>query len=508
MRSDLLNLRLSGVLCHPTSLPGDFGIGDLGPNAYKFIDFLSATKQSLWQLLPFGPTVEGDFHSPYGTSSAFAGNPLLISPERLWKQGLVRRRSVTDLREMFRNASVKKRVPFRRLAVRKEALLQEAFNGSFHGGVAHEVELFRAENPWVNDYAVFMALRKTIDRPREQWDRELRCKGHGVQQRVRDLREQINFEIFCQYIFFQQWRDLKEYANGKNIFLIGDMPIYVSDDSADVWAHGEYFDLDPKTKRARRVSGVPPDRFNSSGQRWGHPVYDWKALERDSFSWWVKRLGTTLANVDLIRIDHFRGFCEYWAVPRSAKTAEFGKWCGCPGERLFDALKKKLGSLPIIIEDLGIITPDVVALKDRYNLMGMKILQFGFDDPNLRESPYVPFNFQENYVVSTGTHDNPTSREWFNALASDQKKRLIEYLGAPARKDVVREFIRMAMSSAARYCITPVQDLIDLGKEGRMNFPGTQSWNNWSWRMKEIPSASGSYLSKFTELYQRTDLHR
>ena len=504
MNNELLSKRLSGILLHPTSLPGPYGIGDLGSQAYKFIDILAKSKQSLWSILPLGPTFKEDFHCPYSSYSGFAGNIFLISPEKLYKEGLISRADLNIYTKSVASKN-KSRINYTKLEPAKAKLLRLAYQNSIKKD-GDLIEGFLHKHPWARDFASFTALRKKINKTRKSWDVDLRTKNpKRIKNLLSQLSEEVRFEIFCQHLFFKQWAELRSYAHSKNVYICGDLPIYMADDSADVWAHPEYFQLDRKTGLAKLVSGVPPDSFSKTGQLWNHPIYNWSEMEKDHFGWWVDRMKTLFGLVDYLRIDHFRGFVAYWGVQGNSKTAEHGMWMTCPGEKLFHTLQKKLGDLPIVVEDLGVITPDVEDLRDRFGFMGMKILQMGFDSSGpLSESPYVPINFLPNYVVYTGTHDNNTSLGWYESLPQRHKRRLMQYLGIEGKKELIWSFIRLAQSSVARWSIIPVQDIMHLGREARINHPGTADWKNWTWRMADnISSPKLEKLRELTETYQR-----
>ncbi len=502
--------RASGVLLHPTSLPGRFGIGDLGNEACAFIDFLAACGQSLWQVLPLGPTGYGD--SPYQCFSAFAGNPLLISPARLSEDGLL---SADDLIEgpRFRPS----RVDFGRAIDYKKALLDRAFvnfNRSTHGGLRSEfVDFCNASDWWLEDYALFRALKHAhggvawID-----WEPRFALRDPGALASAREaLRNSVEAEKFVQFLFFRQWAALKAYCGERGISIIGDAPIFVASDSADVWAHPEFFKLDSR-RRPIVQAGVPPDYFSKTGQLWGNPIYDWNAMRATGFEWWIDRLRATLQTVDILRIDHFRGFAACWEVPARDKTAEHGRWVEVPGRELFTTLRNTFGEMPIIAEDLGVITPDVEALRDDFGFPGMRVLQFAFRGDS--KTIDLPHNYVRNSVVYTGTHDNDTTVGWFNSKAGESSTRsaediererahCLEYLDTDGR-EVHWDLIRAAWASVANTAVTPLQDLLGLGSRARMNLPASEQ-GNWQWRFRAgaLTRTISDKFRKLTELYGR-----
>jgi 4-alpha-glucanotransferase len=473
--------RASGLLLHVTSLPSPYGIGDMGPAALAWIDRLADAGQSWWQSLPLGPTGYGN--SPYEPLSSFAGNDLLISPDWLIEDGLARASdcqiSSSPQGEIDYNAVI----PF------KHRLLKTAWSNLKAGArpdLRAAYEQFRNEQAhWLEDYALFRALKvKFSGAYYLEWTGELvRREVTATEQVTRGFTDTIGLVCFAQFLVFRQAERLKAYAHLKGVALIGDVPFYVSPDSSDVWANPELFLLD-EHGRPRFVSGVPPDYFSSQGQLWGNPAYDWEALRARGFDWSTSRLRSLLAHVDLIRLDHFRGFAAAWHVPAGAPTAQTGKWVPGPGAEFFQAVEHGLGALPFIAEDLGIITPDVYALRDQFHLPGMRVLQFAFDGHS--DNPYLPQNFVTNTVVYTGTHDNPTTREWFEDLPHDQQENLWKYLKRPpgASSEVTPALLEVAWSSPAALAIAPLQDLLNLGREARMNVPG-RAEGNWRWRVTE-----------------------
>jgi 4-alpha-glucanotransferase len=490
--------RTAGLLLHPTSLPGGHGIGDLGAQAYAWVDFLAVAKQHLWQVLPLGPTGYGD--SPYQSFSAFAGNPNLISLDRLVEQDLLEN---ADLENAPSNDG---RIDYGAVIPFKEAALRRAFETFQKGATSEQRAAFEAfceaQAYWLDDYALFMALKEAHGGGAwNSWDEPLRTrKKRALQRFAQDYAESIVRRKVWQWLFYGQWHDLKDYANGKAIKIVGDIPIFIAFDSADAWANPELFYFDEEGN-PEVVSGVPPDYFSATGQRWGNPIYRWKKMERRGFEWWVSRFRSSLEFYDLIRVDHFRGFESYWEIPAENDTAEDGRWVKGPGQALFDALKKELGELPIIAEDLGIITPAVEQLRDDNGLPGMKVLQFAFAGGGT--DPYLPHNYAQNCVVYTGTHDNDTTRGWFDAAPEAERDFVRRYLG---REDhaVVWELVRLAYASVARYAVVPLQDALQLGSEARMNTPGA-AVGNWGWRFGEgqLEPWLAPALADMVETYNR-----
>lgn len=469
--------RASGLLLHVTSLPSPYGIGDLGPAAFAWVDRLHDAGQSWWQALPLGPTGWGN--SPYQCLSSFVGNGLLISPELLIEDGLLKG---DDCKEQFSSTSVDYDVviPF------KHRLLKMAW-ASFHAGMRRDLlpaykEFCESRASWLEDYAVFRVLKvKYHSAHYFDWPTELVHRVPSALARARrDLADEIDQVRLAQFLLFRQADRLKTYARAKNVRLIGDLPFFVSPDSSDVWANPELFLLD-ETCRPRVVAGVPPDYFSEKGQLWGNPIYDWEALRRTGYSWWIDRISALLAHVDVIRLDHFRAFAAAWHVQAGAPTAETGEWQPGPGAEVFNAVQNRLGALPFIAEDLGIITPDVSALRDRFQIPGTRVLQFAFDGNP--DNIHLPQNYCANTVVYTGTHDNATTREWFQNLPGQEQRYVWNTLRQPEGeiRDVTPALIRLAWSSQAALAMTPFQDVLNLGRDGRMNVPGSAE-GNWRWR--------------------------
>ena len=469
----------SGVLVHVTSLPSPYGIGDVGPAAFSMIDRLQAAGQSWWQALPLGPTGYGN--SPYQSLSSFAGNGLIISPDGLIEEGLLRASDCDDGRLFPKDAvDYDVVIPF------KHKLLEKAWNtfGAMpRSALRLDYDQFCAEQAhWLNDYALFRALKARHGGVSYlEWPEALIHREPGaLAEARRNLAQLIGQVCFAQFLLFRQGKRLREHAHAKGVRLIGDLPFFVSPDSSDVWANPELFLLDDH-HRPRFVAGVPPDYFSAQGQLWGNPVYNWEALRRTGYRWCIDRLKALLAHVDVVRLDHFRGFAAAWHVPAGAKTAQSGQWMPGPGADFFSAVQRELGTLPFIAEDLGVITSDVRALRDQFQLPGTRILQFAFDGN--AGNPYLPHNYVPNTAVYTGTHDNNTTRGWFETLPEDQRRNMWNYLKRPSGQsdEVAWELIRLAWSSAAGLAIAPLQDLLNLGAEARMNLPGSVG-GNWRWR--------------------------
>jgi 4-alpha-glucanotransferase len=471
--------RASGVLLHLSSLPSPYGIGDLGPAALAAVDRLQAAGQSWWQALPLGPTGYGN--SPYQSLSSFAGNGLLISPDWLIEEGLLQAGDCEAGRWLPKNAvDYKAVIPFKYKLL---AMAWSSFSSLRRSALRLDYDQFCLDQAcWLDDYALFRALKAKLggayylDWPAEYIHRE----PAALARARRDLAEPIEQVRFAQFLLFRQGKRLQEHAHAAGIHLIGDLPFFVSPDSSDVWANPDLFLLD-EHRRPRFVAGVPPDYFSAQGQLWGNPVYDWQALRRTGYRWCIERLRALLAHVDVVRLDHFRGFSAAWCVPAGAATAQSGNWVPGPGAEFFDAVRKELGTLPFIAEDLGSITSDVRALRDQFQLPGTRVLQFAFDGNP--DNPYLPHNYIPNTVVYTGTHDNATTCGWFQALSDDQRRNVWNYLKRPAGNsdEVAWELIRLGWSSVAGLAMVPLQDLLNLGAEARMNLPGSVE-GNWSWR--------------------------
>ncbi len=498
----MLRKRASGILLHITSLPAQYGIGDLGPEAYKFVDFLVKSKQNYWQVLPLNHTTPQTAHSPYNCSSAFAGNPLLISPQFLYRDGFLSKDELKERPSFSRN-----RTEYVKVAAYKKRLFDSAFGRFKDRFQSEEYENFKAENSfWLEDFATFISLQKHFrKRGWQTWPRRIRDRKSEDMEAIRKrLDDEIERQSFLQYVFYKQWWDLKRYCIQSGIQVIGDIPIYVIYDSPDVWAHPELFKLD-RHKRPQYIAGVPPDYFSQTGQLWGNPVYDWESLKKTGYYWWMERIKHNVKIFDLVRIDHFRGLIAYWQVPVNHKTAKNGMWVDGPKDNFFKVLLRHFPSAPIIAEDLGYITADVKEVIEKYGLTTMRVLQFAFDGAP-SSNPHLPHNHIENCIVYTGTHDNNTTRGWFVKEATrTQKKRLSEYLGQKVSSAQINwQLIRLAMSSVARLSIIPVQDLLGLPGSARMNRPAA-SKGNWLWRLRpgELSTIVSSKLRKLTQIYAR-----
>jgi len=503
----MANVRRSGILLHPTSLPGRWGIGDLGTAAYTFVDFPAAAGQQLWQVMPLGPTGYGD--SPYQGFSAFAGNPLLISFDLLLEQGLLAPEDLAGV-PTFGNDSIDYGavIPFKLEVLRRSF---ERFKALATPEQRQAFADFRAEQRgWLADYTLFAAIKEAHGGANwNTWERAIaRREPSVIGEWASRLSYQTEFQAYMQFMFFEQWRRLKAYANERGIHIIGDIPIFVAYDSTDVWANRNLFELDDDGNPTV-VAGVPPDYFSATGQLWGNPLYRWDVIARQGYRWWIERFRATLTLVDIARIDHFRGFAAYWEVPASEETAINGRWVQGPGEALFQAVRQALGStstslstgLPIIAEDLGVITPDVEALRGNLGFPGMKVLQFAFGGD--ADSPYLPHNYTPHCIVYTGTHDNDTTLGWWNTVTPSDRHHVQLYLGRDG-SDIGWDFIRLALASVAEMAVVPMQDVLNLGSEGRMNTPGSAG-GNWGWRYSEamLTVDLAERLRSLTEIYGR-----
>lgn len=503
--------RSSGILLHPTSLPGPFGIGDFGTAAYEFADFLASAGQSIWQMLPLGPTGYGD--SPYQCFSAFAGNPVLISLVRLADEGLLAVQEIAELPPFSSD-----QVEYERVNQFKSQKLSMAFAGfrtSAPESMKSRFEAFKeAEHAWLPDYALFRALKDRFGGVAwPKWEPAFALREPAALQRAQsELADKIDEQEFLQFVFFEQWQELKSYCHDKKLRIMGDLPIYVAHDSADVWAHHEYFHLD-QNGNATRVAGVPPDYFSSTGQLWGNPIYRWERMAADGYSWWIERFRAAFRMFDLLRVDHFRGFEAYWEVPGGEKTAQNGKWVKGPGADIFAAVAAKLGRLSILAENLGVITSAVEAIRKRFGFPGMAILQFAFgNDP--QGPSFRPHNYERNLVAYTGTHDNDTVMGWWTSKpgkgsirTEDDIRKEREFTRRYLKLDgdeIHWAFIRTLMASVADTVIFPVQDVIGAGAEARMNIPGTAN-GNWRWRLRgeALTEEIASRLRSMVETYER-----
>jgi 4-alpha-glucanotransferase len=495
--------RLSGILLHPTSLPGPYGIGDLGPEAYQFIDDLKVSGQKLWQVLPLGPV--GGSNSPYQSYSSFAGQPLVISPDLLVEDGLL---SPDDL-------SMIPSLPYGHVeydAVRayKRPLLEKAFARfrSFEKDHAlrTEYEAFCAEEAfWLEDYCLFMAiLKENQQQPWYDWEPSIRKGNKSAKKKwlkMDSVQEEYQFQSFIQFLFFRQWKSLKTYANENGISIIGDIPIFTAANSADVWANRRLFKLD-KDGHPTAVAGVPPDYFSATGQLWGNPLYKWNIHKKDRYAWWMSRIRSQLVKYDYVRIDHFRGLDEYWEVPAGAETAMEGEWKPGPKADFFHVMREEFGEdLPIIAEDLGLITQSVHDLRDEFDLPGMKILQFAFENTN--DNDFLPYNYPRNSICYTGTHDNDTSSGWYLSASEESKDKIRRYLSTDG-SHISWDMIRCALSSVSRMAIIPIQDIFEDGSDRRMNVPGVAN-GNWGYRYYKEQFHDGlkKGLREMSEIYGR-----
>jgi 4-alpha-glucanotransferase len=507
--------RASGILLHPTSFPGPHGIGDLGQAAFEFVDFLIAAKQSLWQVLPLGPTGYGD--SPYASFSSFAGNPLLINLDKLVEAGDL---APADLGEI--PAFPIDQIDFGWVIYWKTPLLEKAARNFLARASAQRQAAFATfcteQVGWLDDFALFMSVKQHFDAKAQAadvfgamwssyWDKDIALRQPAVLARWQNEQaEVIALKKVLQFFFFEQWGALKKYANSQGIQIIGDIPIFVAPDSVDVWANRELFFLNDQGQPTV-VAGVPPDYFSPTGQLWGNPLYNWKKMADQRFRWWIERIRATLGLVDIIRIDHFRGFAAYWEVPADQDTAIEGRWVKALGKKLFQTVAQELGSLPILAEDLGVITSDVEALRDQFNFPGMKILQFAFDSKEAGSldatNKFLPHNHTYNSVVYTGTHDNDTTKAWYRERLPEEQDLIRRYLARPAN-DIVWDFIRLAMASVARFAVIPFQDVLNLDSDARMNTPSVLG-GNWAWRYR--PAALNEWvanrLAELVALYGR-----
>ena len=495
--------RASGLLLHVTSLASPYGIGDVGPAALSWIDRLHEAGQSWWQALPLGPTGYGN--SPYQSLSSFAGNGLLISPDWLIEDELLGR-SDCQLRSFSQTE-----IDYNAVMPFKHGLFERAW-ANFSAGARTDLrpahEQFRNDQAhWLEDYALFRVLKARFhDAYYLEWPAELVRREPAALDRVRrELADQISQVCFAQFLLFRQGERPKTHARSRGLGLIGDLPFFVSPDSSDVWAHPELFLLDEQ-RRPRFVAGVPPDYFSAQGQLWGNPVYNWDALRNSGYRWCIARLRSLLAHVDVIRLDHFRAFAAAWHVPAGALTAQSGNWVPGPGADFFQAVQRELGALPFIVEDLGLITPDVYALRDQFHLPGTRVLQFAFDGHS--DNPYLPHNYVANAVVYTGTHDNPTTRGWFEGLPDYQRENLWGYVKRPGggSSEAAAALMGLAWSSVAALAMAPLQDLLNLGREARMNVPG-RAEGNWRWRCTEdmLPDRAFEWLRDLTKDSNRSE---
>jgi 4-alpha-glucanotransferase len=513
--SMVLSQRSSGILLHPTSLPSSHGVGDLGQGAYRFIDYLAKAKQSYWQVLPLNPTGFGN--SPYSATSAFAGNPLLIDLQRVAEE--------TQCLKLIEAPPCfdQKSVDYEAVSNWKLPILRQAGAKFLSQAAADRLLKFQQfcqqHQSWLDDYAIFVSLKRHYDRLgceskcensawNSFWDiAYARRDPQAIQYWTQQYHAEIEVEKVLQFFFFDQWAQLKNYANQRGIQIIGDVPIFVAMDSADVWAAPDQFLLD-ENLQTTEVAGVPPDYFSETGQRWGNPLYDWDAMRIDGFAWWARRFQGILEWVDVVRLDHFRGFQACWSIPASEETAINGRWAVAPGDEIFAAIAQSNGHVPIIAEDLGVITPEVESLRDRHGFPGMRILQFAFDRDESRRLHFLPHNYVANCVVYTGTHDNNTVQGWYDGQSEENRRYVDEYLNRNS-DEVAWDFIRLAMASVADTVIVPMQDVLGLGSHSRLNTPATVG-QNWRWRMSEqdISDTTANRLAHWVDLYQRDAVSR
>lgn len=494
------NPRKAGILVHPTSFPGPYGIGDLGDNAFQFIDFLKDAGQKVWQVLPIGPTGYGD--SPYQSFSSFAGQPLIISPDRLIDIGLL-----TVAETACDTIWDPCKIDYGPAITYKLRLLETAFahfDNDADESLKKDFAIFnKKQNSWLNDYALFMASKDYHNGVVwTQWDKSIKTPTKDSKKLwTKKLAKRIKYYKFLQFIFFDQWFKLKSYTNKNGIEIIGDTPIFVAFDSADVWANKELFNLD-KDGHPMNVAGVPPDYFSETGQLWGNPLYNWDQHKATNYAWWIEKVRYTLELVDVLRIDHFRGFEAYWSVPYGAKNAINGTWCKGPYKDLFYAFEQALGKdLPIIAEDLGIITDAVEELRDAFHLPGMKILQFAFE--TVEENGFLPHQYVKNSICYTGTHDNDTTRSWYNNISEESRDKIRRYLNTDGG-NIVWDLIRACFGSVSTIAVIPIQDAMNLDSSARMNTPGVAS-GNWQWRFTDdmLSTEIKEHLRYITTLYGR-----
>jgi 4-alpha-glucanotransferase len=492
--------RSSGILLHPTSLPGPIGSGDLGASAFAFIDWLASAGQSLWQMLPLGPA--GMANSPYMSLSAFAGSPLFIDLDDLVSHGWLKK---DDLISASMGAT--HCVDYGAVTTTRMTLLAKASKQFFRESHTKEHQFFDtyciAESSWLEDYSLFQALNdKHGGKSWVSWEQNLVHRNPDtLKKAAEELKDRVDFHKFTQWCFARQWTKMKKYANDHDIKLIGDIPIFVAHHSADVWSNQDAFSLDHDGMPSV-VAGVPPDYFSEDGQRWGNPLYRWDVMKQQKYRWWIERFRKTFKLFDILRIDHYRGFEAYWEIPAHEATARIGQWVKCPGENLFDSIEQELGTLPIIAEDLGVMTPEVKALRDKYSFPGMKVLQFAFSTD--AEDSFLPHMYEKNYVVYTGTHDNDTTLGWYSKATAKEQDFVKRYCQSDG-KDPQWDLIRVGLQSVADMAVIPLQDILGLDSAGRMNFPGTVD-GNWEWRFTwdAIRPWMTKRLLEMTALYGRS----
>ncbi|WP_105176201.1 MULTISPECIES: 4-alpha-glucanotransferase [Clostridium] len=492
--------RSSGIIMHIASLPGEFGIGTFGKEAYEFADFLKESHQKYWQILPIGPTSYGD--SPYQSFSAFAGNPYFIDFNLLKKDGLLKSKDYSNLNF----GKDKEDIDYGLIFVEKMKVLRKAYE-RFKLNLPADLKEFEEENQWLDDYSLYMALKSKFElKSWQKWDIDIKLRKKEVLNKYREeLKDEINLWKFIQYKFFEQWTNLKKYVNDLDIEIIGDIPIYVAEDSADIWANPKAFLLDEETLVPLKVSGCPPDNFAVTGQLWGNPIYNWDYIDKTNYKWWIDRMKQSSKLYDVIRIDHFRGFESYWSIPYGDPTAENGEWVKGPGMKLFNAIKKELGDIKIIAEDLGFLTDEVVKFREESGFPGMRVLQFAFvGDAANRD---LPHNYEENCIAYTGTHDNNTFRGWLEKTGTEEEiEASIKYLGLNKEEGYNWGFIRGVWSSKAYLSIALIQDFLNLGNESRINVPSTLG-QNWRWRAKEdvFTDELAEKIYEITKMYGRCE---
>lgn len=486
-------MRKSGILLHISSLPSKHGIGTFGKEAYRFVDFLEKANQRLWQILPLGPTSYGD--SPYQTFSAFANNPYFIDLDFLVKEKLL---TPSEIKPLIREVG---NVNYEELYNTRFVVLKKAFR-RFLPNDAY-VKFLEDQKLWLHDYALFMTLKFMHEgKAWSEWHDHYRLRDEDALNKLEiEQTEEINFWKFVQFKAFEQWQNLKKYANDRNIEIIGDMPIYVAFDSSDAWANPYLFEFDHDRKPVL-VAGVPPDNFSADGQLWGNPIYNWKYMKEQNYQWWVERVRAQSNDFDIIRIDHFIGFVNYFAIPYGEKTAKNGNWLKGPGIELFDAIKAQLGQKNIIAEDLGVVTDEVRAVIKKTGFPSMKLTQFAFDPSE--SSDYLPYNYEKNTIVYTGTHDNETTKTWFEKLDKKSLRFCLEFINDPKGKNKIESFIKMTLSSVSNLCVIPMQDYLELGSEGRMNTPSTVG-SNWQFRInqKDVHAKLANRIKKLSTTYGR-----
>ncbi len=496
--------RSSAILLHITSLPSAYGIGDIGDEAYKFVDFLQESGHRYWQILPLNPTDAAFSHSPYSSYSAFAGNPLLISPDLLMKEGFLSKDDLSIPQKFD-----EKKVDFEKVSSFKYNLLDIAFKNFKKNEKLYQGAYDRfceANKDWLEDYALYLTFKKHFKSGWTEWPEKIRDRdSETLASFSAKMAEEIKKEKFFQLLFFTQWQLLEDYTHARNISFFGDIPFYINHDSADCWAHPQYFKLDSR-RNPTHISGVPPDYFSNTGQLWGTPVFDWKELKKNGFDWWIDRLRQNLRLFDLVRLDHFRAFSAYWEVPEGDQTAINGKWAVVPGKAFFNEVKKAFPDMPFIAEDLGEMDEQVFELLEKFNFPGMKVLQFAFGE-EIGNNPYIMHNHNRNSVVFTGTHDNNTTVGWFNSMSKKDLKRFTKYVGiAPDTKNIHKIMHRLALMSVADIAIVPIQDILGLDEKAIMNRPGT-SKGNWTWRLKpnQLPVKKTKELCGMNVMYGRME---